>query len=195
MVATKPDKRRPAIAKVVEPGEAVGKSGYTKYHTVHSGPDAIYISALWGPDGREGPGDILVLDHDTFEPLGRWEIHRGPQYFAYDFWRNLPAGVMISSEWTVPRCFEYGFSLECLKEGAYGNKLHVWDLGKRRHLYAVDLGPEHRMVLEVRPLHDPTKLMGFVNVVLNTKDLSSSVWLWFYEDGRWQAEKVIDIDA
>jgi selenium-binding protein 1 len=91
---------------------------------------------------------------------------------------------MISSEWTTTECFENGFSPECLAAGKYGHRLHVWDLGRRRHLYSIDLGEEHRMVLEVRPLHDPTKLMGFVNVVLNTKDLSSSIWLWFPEDGR-----------
>ena len=82
IVDTKPDKRRPAVAKIVEPEVAVGRTGYTKYHTVHCGPDAIYISALGGPDGREGPGGIFLLDHDTFEPIGRWEVSRGPQYFA-----------------------------------------------------------------------------------------------------------------
>ncbi|MFZ8840784.1 MAG: selenium-binding protein SBP56-related protein [Pyrobaculum sp.] len=195
IVDTKPDKRRPSIHKIVEPKVAVEKTGYTKYHTVHCGPDAIYISALGGPDGRGGPGGVLLLDHNTFEPLGRWEVHRGPQFYAYDFWWNLPSGVMISSEWTTPECFENGFSPECLAAGKYGHKLHVWDLGRRRHLYSIDLGEEHRMVLEVRPLHDPTKLMGFVNVVVSTKDLSSSIWLWFPEDGRWHAEKVIEIEA
>ncbi|MEM1597811.1 MAG: selenium-binding protein SBP56-related protein [Pyrobaculum sp.] len=193
VVDTKPDPRRPSLVKVIEEGPA--RSGYTKYHTVHCGPDAIYISALGGPDGRGGPGGVLVLDHDDFKVLGRWEVDRGPQYLAYDFWWNLPSGYMITSEWATPECFEDGFNPGCLKEGRYGNRLHVWDMAKRRHLYAVDLGPEERMVLEVRPLHDPTKLMGYVNVVLNTKDLSSSVWLWFFEDGRWRAEKVIDIDA
>ncbi len=195
IIDTKEDPRNPRIVKTVEPEEVVARSGYTKFHTVHCGPDAIYISALGGPDGVEGPGGILVLDHDTFAPLGKWELMRGPQYYAYDFWWNIPQGVLISSEWTVPRCYENGFSMECLSRGEYGHRLHVWDLNKRRHMYSVDLGEENRMVLEVRPLHDPTKLMGFVNVVVNVKDLSSSIWLWFQEDGKWRAEKVIEIGA
>lgn len=192
---TKPDPKAPSLVKIIEPEVVVERSGYTKLHTVHCGPDAVYISAMGGPDGRSGPGGVLVLDHDTFNVVGRWELFRGPQYYAYDFWWNLPSGYMISSEWTVPECFENGFSLKCLQEGRYGNKIHVWDLAKRRHVYAVELGNEHRMVLEIRPFKDPTKLMGYVNVVVNTKDLSSSVWLWFFEDGKWQAEKVIDIPA
>ena len=30
-----------------------------------------------------------MLDHDTFDVLGRWEIDRGPQYLRYDFWWHL----------------------------------------------------------------------------------------------------------
>jgi len=49
--------------------------------------------------------------------------------------------------------------------------------------------------LELRPFHDPTRLMGYVNSVVSLKDLSSSIWLWFNEDGKWRAEKVIEIPA
>jgi selenium-binding protein 1 len=57
------------------------------------------------------------------------------------------------------------------------------------------LGDDNQMVLELRPAHDPTKRHGFVNVVLNLTDLSSSIWTWFHRDGEWQAKKVIDIPA
>src|SRR5215813_1387236 len=55
------------------------------------------------------------------------------------------------------------------------------------------------MVLELRPAHDPKKAYGFVGVVFSLKDLSSSVWMWYREDGgrnaRWAVRKVIEIPA
>jgi selenium-binding protein 1 len=191
---TRPDPRRPKIHKVIEPGTVIGRSGYSRLHTVHCGPDAIYISALGSPDG-EGPGGILVLDHLSFDVLGRWEVYRGPQYYSYDFWWHLAYDVMITSEWTVPRYFENGLDLEALKAGRYGNQVHFWDLKRRRHLYSVKLSDEDRMILELRPFHNPLEPKGFVNSVVNLKDLSSGIWLWYHEDGRWRVEKVIEIPA
>jgi selenium-binding protein 1 len=51
------------------------------------------------------------------------------------------------------------------------------------------------MVLELRPFHNPTKAMGFVNTVVNTNNFSSAIWLWYREDGRWEVRKVIEIEA
>ena len=73
----------------------------TPGHTVHCGPDGIYVSALGAPDG-EGPGGIFMLDHDTFDVLGRWEIDRGDQYLHYDFWWHLGYDTMVTSEWGTP---------------------------------------------------------------------------------------------
>ncbi|BDC17580.1 selenium-binding family protein [Acidianus sp. HS-5] len=193
VIDTKPDPRSPKITKIIEPEEVKEKTGYSRLHTVHCGPNGIYISALGNADG-EGPGGVLVLDHFNFNVLGRWEIDRGDQYFAYDFWWNLPNGVMVTSEWGVPNTIEGGLKLEHLKD-RYGNRVHLWDLEKRREASSLTLGEENRMALELRPFHDPTKLMGFVNVVVSLKDLSSSVWLWYYEGGKWNAEKVIEIGA
>jgi selenium-binding protein 1 len=71
----------------------------------------------------------------------------------------------------------------------------VWDLKRRRHQQAIDLGAEQQMVLELRPAHDPTKPWGFVGVVVSTADLSASVWLWDRENGKVTAKKVIEIPA
>ena len=51
------------------------------------------------------------------------------------------------------------------------------------------------MVLELRPAHDPAKDYGFAGVVISTKDLSGSVWLWHRKNGKWAIEKVIEIPA
>src|SRR5579884_1360864 len=194
VVDTGPDPRQPALVKTIEPEEIADRAGYSRPHTVHCGPDGIYVSALGAPDG-DGPGGIFLLDHDTFEPLGRWEVDRGPQYLAYDFWWHLGYDTLITSEWGTPNMVEGGVQPELLLQGKYGHALHVWDLRRRRHLQALDLGPEQQMVLELRPAHNPTRPYGFVGVVVSTQDLSASVWLWHQENGKWAVRKVIEIPA
>jgi methanethiol oxidase len=191
---TKPDPMQPRLVKVIEPQETMARADYTRLHTVHCGPDGIYVSALGSSKG-EGPGGILVLDHYTFDVLGRWEIDRGPQYLAYDFWWHLGHDTMVTSEWGTPQMIEDGVQGDILLKSGYGHQLHLWDLRKRRHQQALDLGPEHQMVLELRPAHDPTKAYGFVGVVVSLKDLSGSVWLWHRNGHDWAVRKVIEIPA
>ena len=194
IVDTKPDPRQPKIVKVIEPKEVADRTGYSRPHTLHCGPDGIYVSALGSPSG-DGPGGIFALDHYTFEPLGRWEVDRGPQYFGYDFAWHLGHDAAVTSEWGTPNMVEDGVNPELLLAGKYGHSLHFWDLRKRRHLQSVDLGAEQQMVLELRPAHDPTKAWGFVGVVVSLKDLSSSIWLWHRDNGNWAVQKVIEIPA
>ena len=194
----KPDPENPKIVKVIEPESVHERTGYSRPHTVHCGPDGIYLSALGSPRG-DGPGGIFALDHDSFEPLGRWEVERGPQQFAYDFAWHLGYDIAVTSEWGTPNMVENGVNPELLLAGKYGHSLHIWDLRKRRHLQSLDLGPEQQMVLELRPAHDPTKAYGFVGVVTSLKDLSSSIWLWHRTDGasngKFEIKKVIEIPA
>ena len=104
---TKPDPRNPKIVKVIEPQEIAEKTGYTRPHTVHCGPGGIYVAALGNKDGK-APGGVFVMDHETFEPLGRWEVDRGPQQLAYDAWWHLGHDTMVTSEWGTPDTFENG---------------------------------------------------------------------------------------
>ena len=127
---TKPDPRRPKLVKVIEPEELARKTGYAAPHTVHCGPDGIYMNALGAPDGG-GPGGIFMLDHETFDVRGRWERDRGPQHLAYDFGWHLGHDTMISSEWGTPNMVKDGVNPELLLGGKYGHQLHVWDLSKR----------------------------------------------------------------
>jgi methanethiol oxidase len=195
---TKPDPEKPKIVKVIEPKDVHERTGYSRPHTVHCGPDGIYLSALGSPSG-DGPGGIFSLDHDSFEPLGRWEVERGPQHFGYDFAWHLGYDIAVTSEWGTPNMVENGVNPELLLGGKYGHNLHIWDLRKRRHLQSLDLGPEQQMVLELRPAHDPTKAYGFVGVVTSLKDLSSSIWLWHRtsgaSNGHFEIKKVIEIPA
>jgi selenium-binding protein 1 len=189
----KDDPRSPKLVKVIEADEIAKKAGYSRPHTVHCGPDGIYVSALGNPEG-DGPGGIFLLDHDNFSVKGAWEEDRGTQELAYDFWWHLNYDTVITSEWGTPNMVEDGLVGELLLGNQYGHKLHVFDLKTRRHRQEIDLGAEHQMVLELRPAHDPSKTYGFVGVVTSTADLTASIWLWERaEDGSVSAEKVISI--
>src|SRR5690606_25667867 len=180
----------------IEGEEVMRKTGYAAPHTVHCGPDGIYVNALGAPDGN-GPGGIFMLDHETFELKGRWEKARGPQELSYDFWWHLGYDTMITSEWGTPNMVKDGVNPELLLGGKYGNALHVWDLKTRRHVKRLDLGAEQQMVLELRPAHNPRRAYGFVGVVVSLKDLSSSIFLWYRDQasGEWETKKVIEIPA
>lgn len=194
---TKPDPRNPKIVKVIEPDTLAHRTGYSRPHTVHCGPDAIYVNALGSPSG-DGPGGIFMMDPETFDVLGKWELDRGPQYLAYDFWWHLGLDVMITSEWGTPKMVEQGVNPDILLKGGYGHSLHFWDLRRRRHQQVLDLGSEHQIALELRPAHDPTRAYGFLDLVVSLKDLSSSIWLWHREEGKngsWAIRKIIEIPA
>jgi selenium-binding protein 1 len=194
IIDTKPDPRKPQIVKVIEPEEIFARTGYSRFHTIHCGPEGIYVSALGSPGG-EGPGGIFLLDHNSFDVLGRWEVDRGPQYLAYDFWWHLNHDTVVTSEWGTPNMIEGGVVPELLLGGKYGHHLHIWDLRRRRHVQEIDLGAEQQMVLELRGAHDPTKAYGFVGVVVSLKDLSASIWAWHQDNGKWAVKKVIEIPA
>ena len=195
IVDTWPDPRAPTLVKTIEPDELLRKTGYSRPHTVHCGPEGIYISTLGGAgaDGTQGPPGVFLMDCETFEILGRWEIARGPQRLHYDFWWNLPRDYMVSSEWGLPPQFEGGLVVEDLLANKYGHAVHFWNLRAREHLQTIDLGAHHQMALEVRPAHDPTREYGFLGVVVDTTNLEGSVWTWYRENGRFQIRKTIAI--
>src|SRR5512140_1504249 len=191
---TKPNPKKPSLVKTIEPRELAHRTGYSRPHTIHCGPDGLYLNALGNPDG-DGPGGIFILDCENFDIRGRWEVDRGPQQLAYDFWWHLGYDTLLTSEWGTPKMVESGVIPELLLGKQYGHRLHVWDLRRRRHTQALDLGDEHQMALELRPAHDPTKAHGFLGVVVSVADLSASVWTWFRDGERWAIEKTITIPA
>ena len=191
---TKPDPKQPKIVRTIEAAEIAERTGYSRLHTIHCGPDGIYVSALGNAEGK-GPGGVFVVDHESFEVLGRWEVDRGPQQFAYDFWWHLGHDTMVTSEWGTPDMFENGLIPEKILGAQYGRRLHFWDLHKRKHVQEIDFGDKYQLVFELRPAHDPTKAYGFVNCVLSLEDLSSSIWTWYRDGGKWAVKKVITIPA
>ena len=104
IIDTKPDPRHPAIIKVIEPRDVAERAGYTRPHTVHCGPEGIYVAALGNREGK-GPGGVFLMDHETFDVLGQWEMDRGPQQLAYDAWWHLGHDTLVTSEWGTPDTF------------------------------------------------------------------------------------------
>src|SRR5216110_2811832 len=105
VIDIKPDPRKPQIVRTIEPEELAKRAGYSRPHTVHCGPEGIYVSALGSPAG-DGPGGIFLLDHFSFDVLGQWEVDRGDQYLHYDFWWHLLHDKLLSTEWATPKMIE-----------------------------------------------------------------------------------------
>ncbi len=192
---TKPDPRNPVLTRTIDAAELGAKAGYSRPHTVHCGPGGIFMSALGGADGADGPGGVALIDHDTFEVIGAWERDRGDQFLAYDVWWHLHYDTVITSEWATPSMIEDGLRPDDLIARRFGHHLNFWSMSDRSLTQRIDLGDQHQMVLELRPAHDPTKPFGFVGVVISVEDLSASVWLWHRDGDRWAVEKVITIPA
>lgn len=192
------DPYHPKIVKKIDAKELSDNAGYSRPHTLHCGPDGIFLTCLGGPEGNDdGPGGIALLDHGTFDVLRAWETDRGPQHFHYDAWWHLNRNTLISSEWGSPSMIENGIVPELLLGNKYGHAIHFWDLSNGSHHQRVDLGAENQMALELRPSHDPEATWGFVGVVICTADLSAAIFHWYVDedDNQWKANKVISIPA
>jgi selenium-binding protein 1 len=147
-----------------------------------------------GADGTDGPPGIFIMDCETFDILGRYEMDRGAQEKGYDFWWNLPRDYMVSSEWGLPPQYENGIVAEDLLSNKYGHSIHFWDLRARKNVQTIDLGANHQMALEIRPAHDPAKEYGFCGVVVDTSNLEGAIFTWWRkEDGTFEAKKTITI--
>src|SRR5919201_276284 len=192
---TKSDPRQPQVVHTIEAEELAANAGYSRPHTLHCGPGAIYLSSLGGANGSEGPGGVALIDHDSFEVIGAWEKDRGDQYFGYDVWWHLNADIGITSEWATPSMIENGLNPEDLLGRRFGHHLNFWSLSEGKLLQRVDLGDQHQMVPELRPAHDPSKTFGFSGATISVEDLSGSVWAWYRDGDRWAARKVVTIPA
>ncbi|WP_423823700.1 selenium-binding protein SBP56-related protein [Salinisphaera sp. SPP-AMP-43] len=197
IIDTHPSPTEARLVRTIEADELAERTGYSRPHTIHCGPEGVYVSALggMGAEGADGPAGIFLMDCDSLDILGQWEIERGDQELHYDFWWHIAHDIAITSEWGKPPLFEQGLVPEALLAHRYGHRIHFWDLAARRLRQTIDLGAQHQMALEVRPAHDPREQYGFVGVVIDTTSLAASVWTWYREGDVFQIEKTIEIPA
>jgi methanethiol oxidase len=88
---TKPDPRQPRLVKVIEPEEVARKTGYSRPHTTHWGPDGIYVSALGAPDG-DGPAASSCSTTTTSRSAGR-----GRRSAARSTWPTTSGGTSATT--------------------------------------------------------------------------------------------------
>lgn len=181
------DPRVPKMHKVIEGAEIAQKVNLSTPHTVHCLADGKVMISMLGDAAGQGPGGFLLLD-ENFDIAGRWETGTDGMNFNYDFWYQPRHNVMISSEWAAPNTVAPGFDLEDVKAGKYGHHIHFWDWTAGKIAQSIDLGETGLIPLEVRFHHDPDSTHGFVGAAL-----SSTMWHWHHSDGRWQADKVIEV--
>lgn len=175
------------IHKVIQPADVVKKTGLTAPHTVHCLPTGDIMISMLGDAKREGPGGFLLLD-EKFAIKGRWEADTKGMNFNYDFWYQPKHNAMVSSEWASPRTFAPGPNFDDVKNGKYGQKIHVWDWKEKKVQKSFDLGAGS-IPLEVRFLHDPNKPVGFVGAAL-----SSTMWRFGMDaKNEWTAEKAFEL--
>jgi len=192
IVDVKSNPREPKLDKVIEPWE-MHAHGVSTPHTTHCLADGnVMISTLGdGPD-KNGKGSFILLDGETFKPVGTWPATKNDEAtYGYDFWYQPYHNVMISTEWGHPRCFFKGLDLKDVEERNYGTHLNVYDWKQRKITQKIDLGLEGIMPLEIRFLHDPKATEGFVGSAL----FANMFRFYKTEKGDWAAEKVIDIPS
>ena len=182
------DERQPTLKHVIEGKEIAEKTNLSAPHTVHCLADGNIMISMLGDAKGDGPGGFLLLDQD-FKIKGRWEKDAKGMKFNYDYWYQPRHNVMISSEWGSPNTVSQGFKLEDVKAGKYGQQLHFWDWKERKIIQSMDLGETGMIPLEVRFHHNPDSVHGFVGAAL-----SSTMWHWFKQNGKWTAEKNITVD-
>src|SRR4029078_5014397 len=71
---TQPDPRNPTLVRTIDAEELASKAGYSRAHTIHCGPGAIFMSTLGGTADGDGPGGVALIAHETFEVIGPWEL-------------------------------------------------------------------------------------------------------------------------
>lgn len=107
-----------------------------------------------GDENEEGKGGFVLLDGQSFIVKGTWE--RKPLEFGYDYWYQPYHNVLISTEWGAPKAFRSGFNPQHVADGLYGHHLNVMDWTTHELIKRIDLGPDGKLPLEIRFLHDPT---------------------------------------
>ncbi len=174
------DPRRPRLIRTVD----LDPTGYSGPHTLYALADGVMIAMLGSVEGGT-PGGLVKLDDDgNFVESWPKARHEGPPVFMYDVGVKLEMNRMITSSWAPPAHVKGPVYAPTL----IGDEVVVWDFERKQPLQIehLDLAP-----LEVRWLHGPNGLGGFINC-------SGGNSLWYWEDrdgdGRLEFTRVIQFD-
>eukprot|EP01025_Chloroclados_australasicus_P027976 TRINITY_DN2769_c0_g1_i1.p1 TRINITY_DN2769_c0_g1~~TRINITY_DN2769_c0_g1_i1.p1 ORF type:complete len:475 (-),score=66.07 TRINITY_DN2769_c0_g1_i1:402-1826(-) len=169
--------REPTIQKVIQP-EEVKTLGLSAPHTSHCLPSGEIMISTLGDENGGSKGNWVILDKD-FNVKEKWAREDLP--YGYDFWYQLRHNTMISTEFGRPDSYMKAFDPAEIGT-AYGSKLHVFQWDTREKVQTVELGEKGLIPLEIRFLHNPESLHGFVGCAL------SSNLVHFYKESPEDAE-------
>ncbi|CAB3259729.1 unnamed protein product [Arctia plantaginis] len=185
------DPRKPKMHKVID-GSEMRSFNCSFPHTTHCLATGEIMISTMGDKDENGKGDFVLIDSQTLKVTGTWTKGKNTANFGYDFWYQPYYDVMFATEWGAPKRFKTGFHAEDIHDKSlYGSSLNIYKWSTHELQQVIDLGPEGCAPLEIRFLHDPKSEQGFVGCAVNTNVYR------FYKtsDGRWKADKVIDIPA
>ena len=95
IVDVKTDPLNPKLDKVIEPWD-LHKHGVSTPHTTHCLADGnVMISTLGDGPEKNGKGSFLLLDGETFKPVGNICGLRGPDFMDY-FLLDMTSGTSLT---------------------------------------------------------------------------------------------------
>lgn len=173
------DPRNPRLIR----SRSLDETGYSGPHTLYAVPEGMLIAMLGSVDGG-GPGGLVKLDEDGgFLEALPGPDHRGAPVFMYDVGIKPEMNRMITSSWAFPQHIKHGPT----PPEHVGSAVVVWDYAKGEVLHVENLD---KAPLEVRWLHGPRGLGGFINCAY-----AGTVWYWedANDDGRLEFHRVITL--
>ncbi len=172
--------RRPELIRTVD----LDATGYSGPHTLYAVPGGVMLAMLGSTEGG-GPAALVEVDDDgdfvtAYPQAGRAGV---PEYM-YDVGVKPEINRMVTSSWAHPQhvTMEGGSPPEHT-----GDEVVVWDWESKEILQVETLD---KAPLEVRWLHGPEGLGGFINCAYG-----NTVWYWedADRDGRLEFHRVIEL--
>lgn len=175
------DPRDPTLIRTVD----LDPTGYSGPHTLYAVPGGVMLAMLGATDGG-GPGGLVTVDDNgDFVEAYPQTGHAGVPEYMYDVGVKPEMNRMVTSSWAHP----HHVKMEGGSPPAEtGNDVVVWDWQTKEILQVEELD---KAPLEVRWLHGPDGLGGFINCAYG-----STVWYWndADRDGELDFHRVIELE-
>jgi selenium-binding protein 1 len=157
---TKPDPHTPQVVRAITAEELAAKAGHARPTPATAAPGGIFVSALGGAGGNDGPGRDRAAGPRHRRRARRLETDRGDVAFADHLWWHLDHDTLSTSGWGTPSMVEHGLDPGDLLGRRFGHHLNCWSMSQRTLTQRVDLGDQPQTVLELRPGHDPADALA-----------------------------------
>ena len=194
---TQPDPRTPQLVKTIDGKELSAKAGYSRPHTLHCGPDGVFLTCLGGAGGRRRRAG-------RDRPARPRHVRRAARLGDRPRPAVLPLRRLVAPQPERADHQRVGHPLDdrgrrscrsCCWARSTGTPSTSGTSPRAGTCSASTWARSTRWRWRCGRRHDPEATWGFVGVVISTEDLSGSIWRWFRDGDKWTAEKVITIPA